>query len=141
MHEMWSSMKAEINRRSFMEGGITAAGAATVSAGIVGTASSVLAEQGPEERSGRLTPGDAALLRFAAAAETLKTDFWDQYNELGGIQDNEFPGGVGLAIRLTRPHLLCLIPIWHSMSTTTLMMNSLTNISSMPISSRRVRSL
>jgi Ferritin-like domain/TAT (twin-arginine translocation) pathway signal sequence len=96
MHETWSSLKAEINRRSFMKGGITAAaGAATVGVGILGTVSSALGEQEPEERSGRLTAGDAALLRFAAAAETLEADFWDQYNELGGVQDNEFPGGGG----------------------------------------------
>jgi len=45
--------------------------------------------------SGTLTQGDAALLRFAAAAEILETDFWVQYNELGGIQDAEVPGGSG----------------------------------------------
>jgi len=42
-----------------------------------------------------LTSGDAALLRFAAAAEIIETDFWVQYNELGGIPDNEVPGGTG----------------------------------------------
>src|SRR5438132_8375445 len=57
--------------------------------------SSVFAERGPEEHSGRLTPGDAALLRFAAAAEILESDFWIQYNELGGVQDSEVPGGFG----------------------------------------------
>src|SRR5204863_2263698 len=35
------------------------------------------------------------LLRFAAAAEILEADFWIQYNELGGIQDDEVPGGSG----------------------------------------------
>ncbi|MEO6970661.1 MAG: hypothetical protein ABI217_07185 [Chthoniobacterales bacterium] len=44
---------------------------------------------------GGITKGDAALLRFAAAAEILETDLWVQYNELGGIQDNEVPGGSG----------------------------------------------
>jgi len=47
------------------------------------------------EASGGLTPGDAALLRFAAAAEILEADFWIQYNELGGVQDPEVPGGTG----------------------------------------------
>jgi hypothetical protein len=37
------------------------------------------------------------MLRFAAAAEILETDFWVQYNELGGIQDSEVPGGSGNA--------------------------------------------
>jgi hypothetical protein len=52
-------------------------------------------QEGPEERSGRLTRGDAAILRFLAAAEILETDLWQQYNELGGIQDKEVPGGTG----------------------------------------------
>jgi hypothetical protein len=46
-------------------------------------------------QSGSLTRGDAALLRFAAAAEILEADFWVQYNELGGVQDAEVPGGTG----------------------------------------------
>src|SRR5207249_5781108 len=37
----------------------------------------------------------AALLRFPAALELLEADFWIQYNELGGIQDDEVPGGSG----------------------------------------------
>jgi hypothetical protein len=49
------------------------------------------------EASGGLTPGDAAILRFLAALETLETDLWQQYNELGGIQDSEVPGGSGSA--------------------------------------------
>jgi len=95
MEDMWSSMKTAINRRSFVKNGLTAAGVATVGAGLLADSSSVLAQAGPEEHSGRLTPGDAALLRFAAAAEILETDFWVQYNELGGIQDSEVPGGSG----------------------------------------------
>ncbi len=34
-----------------------------------------------------ITKGDAAILRFLAAAETLETDLWQQYAELGGKQD------------------------------------------------------
>jgi hypothetical protein len=48
-----------------------------------------------EERGGSLPAGDAAILRFLAAAEILETDLWQQYNELGGIQDAEVPGGSG----------------------------------------------
>ena len=47
---------------------------------------------GDESENG-ITEGDAAMLRFAAAAEILETDFWVQYNELGGIVDAEVPGG------------------------------------------------
>ncbi len=45
MHHMWSSMKAEINRRSFVKNGLKAAGVATVGAGILGTSSTALAER------------------------------------------------------------------------------------------------
>src|SRR4029077_8588779 len=58
--------------------------------------SSVLAQEpGPEEGSGSLTAGDAAILRFLATAEIPQSDLWVQYNELGGIQDSEVPGGSG----------------------------------------------
>src|SRR6202022_1177656 len=46
-------------------------------------------------KSNGITEGDAAILRFLAAAEILETDLWQQYNELGGIQDSEVPGGSG----------------------------------------------
>src|SRR4051812_18121024 len=39
--------------------------------------------------------GDISILRFLAAAEILEADLWQQYNELGGIQDSEVPGGTG----------------------------------------------
>src|SRR5215467_6818822 len=79
-------------RRGFLKKG-AAAGVATVSAGLLSHSASAFAE---DEKSGRLTPGDAALLRFAAAAEIIETDFWVQYNELGGVPNtSEVPGGSG----------------------------------------------
>jgi len=92
-----NGLKSSINRRSFMRKGLTAASAATLGAGLLTHSSSALGQEGPEEHSGRLTKGDAAILRFLAAAEILETDFWVQYNELGGIQDSEVPGGSGNA--------------------------------------------
>jgi hypothetical protein len=47
------------------------------------------------DHNAHLSKGDAAMLRFAAAAEILESDFWVQYNELGGIQDSEEPSGSG----------------------------------------------
>jgi hypothetical protein len=44
-----------------------------------------------EEKSGSLTSGDAAILRFLAAAEIIESDLWLQYTELGGTQDSEVP--------------------------------------------------
>jgi len=89
MNMLAKSPKSSINRRSFVKGGLTVAGAATMGAGLL-TQSSPLLAQG-----GGLTAGDAALLRFAAAAEILEADFWVQYNELAGIRDQEVPGGTG----------------------------------------------
>ena len=95
MKDLLNGLKNSVNRRWFMKTGV-AAGAATMSAGLLAHSSSVLAqEQGPEEGSGSLTAGDAAILRFLAAAEILESDLWVQYNELGGIQDSEVPGGSG----------------------------------------------
>src|SRR3954470_9224800 len=95
MDEIRTSMKAALNRRSFMRNGITAAGVATAGAGLLTGSSSLLAEDGLDNSGGALSKGDAALLRFAAAAEIIETDFWVQYNELAGIQDGEVPGGSG----------------------------------------------
>ena len=75
------------NRRSFLLKG------AAVGAGAVGAGT--LADTAAAGASGGLTKGDAAILRFLAAAEILETDMWQQYNELAGIQDSEVPGGSG----------------------------------------------
>jgi hypothetical protein len=94
MHQMWNSMKAEIDRRSFVRKGLSIAGAATAGAALLADSLPLGAED-DHDHSGRLNRGDAALLRFAAAAEILETDFWVQYNELCGIPDSEVPGGTG----------------------------------------------
>jgi hypothetical protein len=79
------------SRRSFIKKGI-AAGAVGVGYALFADAPSMLTQT---PQPGPLSAGDAALLRFAAAAEILESDFWVQYNELGGIQDSEVPGGTG----------------------------------------------
>jgi Ferritin-like domain len=72
------------NRRRFIAGaGLTVLGVGSLSAA-------------PEAfGKGDLSTGDAAILRFLAAAEILETDLWQQYNELCGIQDHELPHGSG----------------------------------------------
>lgn len=82
------SRKGSISRRFFLETSL-ALGAGTVGVGLLGVSPTARASRGG------LTPGDAALLRFPAALELLEADFWIQYNELGGIQDPEVPGGTG----------------------------------------------
>jgi hypothetical protein len=77
-------MNTKVNRRSLLTKGMMAAGAATMGAAILGGAKTTFGEGDNE----RLTRGDAAILRFLAAAEILETDLWVQYAELGGIGDN-----------------------------------------------------
>src|SRR5438105_7942342 len=79
--------KSSISRRSFL-GKSLAVGAGTIGAGLLANAPTALA-------SGGLTAGDEAILRLLAAAELIEADLWQQYNELGGIQDPEVPGGTG----------------------------------------------
>jgi hypothetical protein len=79
--------KGFLSRRSFL-GKSLAVGAGTIGAGLLANAPTARA-------SGGLTAGDEAILRFLAAAEIIETDLWQQYNELGGIQDDEVPGGTG----------------------------------------------
>src|SRR6185437_9154746 len=55
------------------------AGAAAVAGGGLATAGAAFAS------GGRLSRGDAAILRFLAAAELIETDLWLQYTELGGV--------------------------------------------------------
>jgi hypothetical protein len=86
-----SQSTPSIRRRSFLKG-LGVAGA-TLSAGALLT-SKVLAQVSGAS-SGSISAGDAAILRFLCAAEILETDLWQQYNELGGIQDSEVPGGSG----------------------------------------------
>jgi hypothetical protein len=73
-----SNIKRPVNRRSFMKSGLLAGGAAAVGAGL-------LANKASAQERGRLLPGDAAILRFLAAAELIESDLWTQYAELGGI--------------------------------------------------------
>jgi len=77
------------NRRSFLKTGFVAAGAAAVGVGLLDQSTPAAAQ------SSGLNAGDVAILQFLAAGELLEADFWTQYNELGGIQDSEVPGGTG----------------------------------------------
>jgi Ferritin-like domain len=82
-----------VSRRSLLAGGL----AAGVGVGLApfGHVASAMARSVAGSSSGTLGAGDAAILRFLATAEILESDLWQQYNELGGIQDSEVPGGSG----------------------------------------------
>jgi hypothetical protein len=77
------------SRRSFLLTGL-AVGAGAAGTGLLAGALPALAKT-----DDGLSAGDAAILRFLSALEILETDLWQQYNELGGIQDAEVPGGSG----------------------------------------------
>jgi hypothetical protein len=79
---------AATSRRSFLRTGL-AVGAGTIGAGLWANGSPVFAQ------ASSLTPGDIDILRLLAAVEIIESDLWEQYNELGGIQDTEVPGGTG----------------------------------------------
>jgi hypothetical protein len=102
--------KRSSSRRSFLRKGLVAGGAGTIGAALVanGLALPAFAEERDrdKERSADLTSGDVAILRFAAAIEILETDLWQQYNELGGIQDSEVPGGSG-----SKPYIYGLLQL------------------------------
>src|SRR5271166_2808392 len=76
-----------VGRRSFLKG----AGIAGATLAASGLLTIDLKGQETEERSGSLTKGDAAILRFLAAAEIIESDLWLQYAELGGVHDDELP--------------------------------------------------
>jgi len=75
------STTRSVDRRSFVKNGLLAGSAATVGVGLLANTTSA------QER-GRLNRGDAAILRFLAAAELIEADLWTQYAELGGIGKN-----------------------------------------------------
>jgi hypothetical protein len=87
MTHLPKGLNSRANRRSFIKKGL-AVGSGTAGLGLLANA---------KDDGGKLTKGDAAILRFLAAAEIIETDVWQQYNELGGIQDSEVPGGSGNA--------------------------------------------
>jgi hypothetical protein len=74
-----NTVSRSVNRRSFLKTGMLAGSAATLGAGLLGSRKAAFAE------SSSLSEGDAAILRFLAAAELIESDLWTQYAELGGL--------------------------------------------------------
>src|SRR6266704_3805369 len=101
--------KDATSRRSFLRKGLAVGGAGVIGAGLLTNGLSLLAFA--EEESGSLTQGDVAILRLLAAVEIIESDLWQQYNELGGIQDSEVPGGSGSA-----PYIAGLLVLDRDMS-------------------------
>src|ERR1051326_1626156 len=74
---------AAVGRRRFLKAlGVTGA-AVAAGIGVVPTVLAKMDTHGEKNKHhGRITEGDADILRFLAAAELLETDFWQQYTEL-----------------------------------------------------------
>jgi hypothetical protein len=83
--DVTSAVGKAFNRRSFLKNSVVAGAAVTAGAALLENIPSALADEG----NGRLTRGDAAILRWLAAAEIIESDLWLQYTELAGVQDNE----------------------------------------------------
>jgi hypothetical protein len=73
------------HRRSFLRSVGIGAVALAPTAALLSGAYKGLAQGG----RGNLSEGDAAILRFLAAAEILESDLWEQYWELGGVPFGE----------------------------------------------------
>jgi len=89
MKRSGKSIGKNANRRSFLKGGMVAAGAAAVGGSIFAKG---LPPFGEDARDGNVTKGDIAILQFLNALEQIEADLWLQYSELGGTQDNEVSG-------------------------------------------------
>ena len=84
-------LRKAASRRSFLCKGLVVGGTGTIGAGLLANGLSAFAK----DSYSTPTQGDIAILRFLAAIEIIESDLWQQYNELGGIQDKEVPGGSG----------------------------------------------
>ena len=84
MKKAQSLMNRAVNRRSLLKNGMLAGGAVAIGAGVIGGDTSAFGW----DSGNSLTKGDAAILRFLAAAELIESDLWTQYAELGGIGNN-----------------------------------------------------
>src|SRR2546421_10429222 len=104
MQDNTQPSKDTTSRRSFLRKGLAVGGAGAIGAGLLAGGLSLPAFA--EEASGSLTKGDVAILHFLAAVETIESDLWQQYNELGGIQDSEVPGGSGSAPYIAKLQVL-----------------------------------
>ncbi|HXS95178.1 MAG TPA: ferritin-like domain-containing protein [Candidatus Limnocylindrales bacterium] len=69
--DLGSKWRKVTRRRSFLQG--------------MGVAGSIMSAGKLLAADRTLHKGDVAILRFLAAAELVESDFWQQYNELGGV--------------------------------------------------------
>jgi Ferritin-like domain len=73
--EVSTEWRRLVGRRSFLKG-VGAVGATLPAGALFAT----------QAQAAGISKGDAAILRFLAAAEIIESDLWQQYNELGGVK-------------------------------------------------------
>src|SRR6202011_2041711 len=89
--ELDSRGRREVGRRSFLKGlGMAGATLLPASALLIQQAKAQEDKDKNDDNGGKLSEGDASILRFLAAAEILESDLWEQYWELGGNQTADF---------------------------------------------------
>src|SRR6266850_4397827 len=83
--------KGVASRRSFLKKSLVAGAVATAGVGVLAKVPSALGQISSDSltTSSSIRKGDAAILQFLAAAEIIESDLWLQYQELGGVQDDE----------------------------------------------------
>ncbi len=101
MKKEGNAFSSDTNRRSFLRRGAVAASAATLGAGLL-TGKSYAFDRDLDDDGPRITGGDIAILRFLQALEQIEADLWQQYSELGGVQDGEVSGVNGGNIAYTQ---------------------------------------
>jgi hypothetical protein len=72
--EVSTQWRRLVGRRSFLKG-VGAVGATLPAGALFAT----------QAQAATISKGDAAILRFLAAAEIIESDLWEQYAELGGV--------------------------------------------------------
>jgi hypothetical protein len=89
MKQNQKTTTARPNRRGFLKSGVLAAGAGSA-AGLLLNGRMFAFDQADDGHP--ITKGDIAILKFLNALEQVEADLWQQYAELGGVQDGDFPG-------------------------------------------------
>jgi len=115
MKESRSKPNHRANRRSFLMKGVLAAGAATAGAGLLATRLSAVSH-GPEEKSGRLTPGDAPFSGSWRPPRYLRRICGSSITNSEESKIAKSRGGV--VVLSTPTPLKFLTAIWTSTSTT-----------------------
>src|SRR5260370_1783584 len=80
-----SEKQGVANRRSFLKKSLVAGAVATAGVGVFAKVPSAFGQTS----RGSLTKTDVDILRLLAPAHIIESDLWLQYQEVGGVQDDQ----------------------------------------------------